>query len=578
MPSLQRDGTGEATVSSEVETQIDRARGGGQPLDNKVKESMGGAMGANFEGVKVHTDGTANRLNQQLHSRAFTTGPDVFFKRGEYRPGSTEGDRLIAHELTHVVQQGEGVQKKDACIQRSPLKPGYLNIVGENHDETGAREGFENKFLKFFLSEHEDAKSFGWGGIKTEGDAAYYSQNKNDEETEEYNNDNNEEYDDEEDENLVKLQVDSSYYRGLQGLVSGVSSALELKEMAQKDFDRISQLDEKQAITTIQEIYGMYERQCEIIIASLRDARELESVSQDYDDDWNLKTIRKMKSAELDRVGIKSKALQQTIANLMVEIEGLENQYQTILSSLNKFLPQKIDSNDENSQKASNASNDEMKSTRDRFKEIEMLCEKYAWETYRTVQKYCKPTALSQDSGSNNEELLISDIAHKSALEFYVKKDAVSDEVSFIRSEIMLDSVKKYQKQDLGSLGKVSEVYKVGNDHIKEMSIYMREVLIYAQEDNPSTELDNLKINLVSRDEFNWQLMDWAFKTNYWKNEDGWKKMVETVKNKSLHKKILQPFGPDWIEENLNEIISEYGADRDFLTWLGITNDILINK
>ncbi len=68
-------------------------------------------MGSDFSRVKVHTDQTADTLNRSIQARAFTTGNDVFFRQGEYNPQSRGGQELIAHELTHVVQQG-GVQRK----------------------------------------------------------------------------------------------------------------------------------------------------------------------------------------------------------------------------------------------------------------------------------------------------------------------------------------------------------------------------------------------------------------------------------------------------------------------------------
>lgn len=107
-PMLQRatalDG---GQVSSEVESSINQAKGGGQSLDAGLQQSMSQAMGANFSGVKVHTDSQSDRLNRSIQARAFTTGSDVFFKKGEYNPGSKGGQELIAHELTHVVQQGQ---------------------------------------------------------------------------------------------------------------------------------------------------------------------------------------------------------------------------------------------------------------------------------------------------------------------------------------------------------------------------------------------------------------------------------------------------------------------------------------
>ena len=94
-------------VSPDLETSIAQARGGGQPLDRSIREPIEQAMGADFSGVKIHTDAQADQLNRSVQARAFTTGQDVFFRQGEYNPGSRGGQELIAHELTHVVQQTE---------------------------------------------------------------------------------------------------------------------------------------------------------------------------------------------------------------------------------------------------------------------------------------------------------------------------------------------------------------------------------------------------------------------------------------------------------------------------------------
>jgi hypothetical protein len=53
----------------------------------------------------VHTDPTADTLARAVSARAFATGSDIYFAAGEYQPGTAAGDRLLAHELTHVVQQ-----------------------------------------------------------------------------------------------------------------------------------------------------------------------------------------------------------------------------------------------------------------------------------------------------------------------------------------------------------------------------------------------------------------------------------------------------------------------------------------
>jgi Domain of unknown function (DUF4157) len=88
-----------------VQSQIERARGGGQALDGTVAETVGGKLGADFNGVRVHTDSKADTLNRSLSAKAFTTGKDIFFSQGTYCPGTPSGQQLLTHELTHVVQQ-----------------------------------------------------------------------------------------------------------------------------------------------------------------------------------------------------------------------------------------------------------------------------------------------------------------------------------------------------------------------------------------------------------------------------------------------------------------------------------------
>jgi hypothetical protein len=97
-------------VSTDFEAELQGAKGHGQALDPNLQASMGQAMGADFSGVKVHTDTQSDQLNQSIQAKAFTTGQDVFFRQGEYQPESRSGQELIAHELTHVMQQ-QGTQQ-----------------------------------------------------------------------------------------------------------------------------------------------------------------------------------------------------------------------------------------------------------------------------------------------------------------------------------------------------------------------------------------------------------------------------------------------------------------------------------
>jgi Domain of unknown function (DUF4157) len=102
----QRSGDGPSEIDEGTSQAINAERGGGQSLDEGIADKAGSVMGQDFSDVNVHTDGTADSLSQGLQAKAFTVGNDIFFKDGEYNPGSSDGQQLISHELTHVVQQG----------------------------------------------------------------------------------------------------------------------------------------------------------------------------------------------------------------------------------------------------------------------------------------------------------------------------------------------------------------------------------------------------------------------------------------------------------------------------------------
>ncbi len=92
-------------LNEEISSQINSKRGSGSALDGRVQAEMGQALGRDFSDVSVHTDSQSDQLNKQLGAKAFTTGSDIFFSQGSYQPGTGDGDRLLAHELTHVVHQ-----------------------------------------------------------------------------------------------------------------------------------------------------------------------------------------------------------------------------------------------------------------------------------------------------------------------------------------------------------------------------------------------------------------------------------------------------------------------------------------
>ncbi|BDM83654.1 hypothetical protein AM10699_65150 (plasmid) [Acaryochloris marina MBIC10699] len=124
----RKKGMAEGEVSNDLESAINSARGGGQPLDPGLQQSMGQAMGADFSGVRVHTNAQSDQLNQSIQARAFTTGQDVFFRDGAYQPRSRGGQELIAHELTHVVQQNSSTNQRLESQENSRERKNTSNL------------------------------------------------------------------------------------------------------------------------------------------------------------------------------------------------------------------------------------------------------------------------------------------------------------------------------------------------------------------------------------------------------------------------------------------------------------------
>ncbi|WP_258040743.1 DUF4157 domain-containing protein [Pseudanabaena sp. BC1403] len=167
----RRENIGGGEASIDLESSIQSARGSGQSLDSNLQAKMGEAMGADFSGVKVHTDSQSDQLNKSIQAKAFTTGQDVFFRQGAYEPSSKGGQELIAHELTHVVQQNGAQNVANRSTNKSklsrkpersqgtqvPASPIKLSLSSLSHDQTIQRLSLHdtdwNKVTRFRASE-----------------------------------------------------------------------------------------------------------------------------------------------------------------------------------------------------------------------------------------------------------------------------------------------------------------------------------------------------------------------------------------------------------------------------------------
>ena len=120
---VQRFGEGTPSVAADAESEIQRATTGGQALPSDVRGFMEPRLGADLGDVRVHADESAASLSNHLSARAFTYRNHVFFARDQYQPGTAEGRHLLAHELTHTIQQGATVQRAEqrpTGVQRAP--------------------------------------------------------------------------------------------------------------------------------------------------------------------------------------------------------------------------------------------------------------------------------------------------------------------------------------------------------------------------------------------------------------------------------------------------------------------------
>ncbi|MFL5764171.1 MAG: DUF4157 domain-containing protein [Bacteroidia bacterium] len=104
---VQKMSTGKSGLKAtpNVEQGIHSTKGNGQSLQPELQQEMGSKIGADFSDVNVHTDNNAAEMNQEIGAKAFTHGKDIYFNKGQYDPASDTGKHLLAHELTHTVQQ-----------------------------------------------------------------------------------------------------------------------------------------------------------------------------------------------------------------------------------------------------------------------------------------------------------------------------------------------------------------------------------------------------------------------------------------------------------------------------------------
>jgi hypothetical protein len=171
---VQRKGSpGTVAVTDAFSDQLNSTKGNGNMMDQDTKSFMESRFGADFSGIKIHTGNQAVQMSRDIEAKAFTTRNDIYFNQGQYEPNTYEGKHLLAHELTHAIQQGFSpglVQRRPArtdkdvekCMkQKDHLLPS-VGLVEEIHRETELESvlGANRRLLELQIKGDKEARKF----------------------------------------------------------------------------------------------------------------------------------------------------------------------------------------------------------------------------------------------------------------------------------------------------------------------------------------------------------------------------------------------------------------------------------
>lgn len=128
-------------VTPQVQAQINGMRGNGQQLDAVARSFFEPRFGYDFSNVQIHTNDRAAEVSRSLHARAFTIGSDIVFGAGEYHPDTETGRRLLAHELTHTLQQQPDRAHRHVLTTSLPAPPASTSYSEETVQKQSAETG-----------------------------------------------------------------------------------------------------------------------------------------------------------------------------------------------------------------------------------------------------------------------------------------------------------------------------------------------------------------------------------------------------------------------------------------------------
>ena len=138
----EKKSSAETVAPADFSSKLESTQAGGRPLGNETRQHMESGFGADFSNVRIHTDGRAAQLSESVNAKAFTHGNNIYFNQGQYNPSSSQGKHLLAHELTHTIQQGaapqqnQTISRKPKQVQRGLLDRAWNAVSGAVNSAT----------------------------------------------------------------------------------------------------------------------------------------------------------------------------------------------------------------------------------------------------------------------------------------------------------------------------------------------------------------------------------------------------------------------------------------------------------
>lgn len=153
-----------ATPSTSIQERLKNNKHNGEPMAPATQTRMEQNFGTNLSDVRIHTDANAQKMSADLGAQAFTSCRDIYFNEGKYAPGSPEGDGLLAHEVTHTIQQGAIAANKS--VTTSPSKPKKATVSSketavpkQDSISEPVKQNSEETKKEQFLSQKNSAQS-----------------------------------------------------------------------------------------------------------------------------------------------------------------------------------------------------------------------------------------------------------------------------------------------------------------------------------------------------------------------------------------------------------------------------------